>query len=276
VPVQRVSTGIDLYYETHGRGEPLVLVPSTAFGGDVWLSDQVPELAESLQVVVFDPRGVGRSSHPRGVYTIEQMAADVVALLDVLGLPAAHVLGHSMGGRIGLAMALDFPGRLKSLILAASGSGPAARSGEDCVPGLPYRLVYDLVERGFEAHVRDEIRDSDTFFTAEYRERHADRVQAFYELAWRTHARWPEYLRLIMARQVWEATHRLGDVAVPTLVAIGDADTGGSNHVGQAQVMAERILGAELKLLPGQSHGFFWQQPHETNAWIREWVLSHA
>jgi 3-oxoadipate enol-lactonase len=276
MPVQHLATGIDLYYESHGRGEPLVLVPSTGFGGDVWSTDQVPALAEALNVVVFDPRGIGRSSHPRGVYTIEQMAADVVALLDALDLPAAHVLGHSMGGRIALALALDFPGRVKSLILAASGSGPAARSGEDCVPGLPYRLVYGLVEHGFEAHVRDEIIDSGTFFTADFRERHADRVQAFYDLAWRTHARWPEYLRLIMARQVWEATHRLGDVAVPTLVAIGDADTGGSNHVAQAQVMAERIPGAELKLLPGQSHGFFWQQPEETNAWIREWVLRHA
>ncbi len=276
MPLQALPTGIELYYESHGQGEPLVLIPSTAFGGDVWLSDQVPELAETLNVVVFDPRGCGRSSHPQGVYTIEQMAGDVVALLDHLGIGAAHVLGHSMGGRIGLAMALDFPGRVKSLILAASGSGPAARTGEDCVPGLTFRLVNSWVERGFEGHVRHEICESDTFFTADYRERHPDRVAAFFEVAWRTHARWPEYLRLVMARQVWEATHRLGDVAVPTLVVVGDADTVGSNHVAQAEVMARRIPGATFKLLPGQSHGFFWQQPRETNAWIREWVSRNS
>jgi 3-oxoadipate enol-lactonase len=275
VPLQALPTGIDLYYESHGSGEPLVLIPSTGFGGDVWLSDQVPELAQSLNVIVFDPRGCGRSSHPRGVYTIEQMAGDVVALLDHLDLPAAHVLGHSMGGRIALALALDFPGRVRSLVLAASGSGPAARVGEDCVPGLPYRLVEELVERGFEKYVRHEICDSSTFFTPDFRERHAERVRALYEVAWRTHARWPEYLRLILARHYWEATHRLGDVAVPTLVVVGDADVGGSNHVPQSEMMARRIPGAELKVLPGQAHGFFWQTPQETNAWIRDWVLRH-
>jgi pimeloyl-ACP methyl ester carboxylesterase len=276
MPLQTLPTGIDLYYESHGRGEPLVLIPATGFGGDVWLADQVPELSETLNMIVFDSRGCGRSSHPKGVYTIEQMAGDVVALLDHLKIERAHVLGHSMGGRIGLALALDFPGRVKSLVLAASGSGPAARSGEDCVPGLPYRLVCEWVELGFEAYVRHEICDSDTYFTAEYRERQPDRVRAFYDVAWRTHARWPEYLRLCMARHYFEATHRLGDMAVPTLVAIGDADTVGSNHVPQSEAMARRIPGAELKVLPGQSHGFFWQQPRETNAWIRDWVGRHS
>jgi pimeloyl-ACP methyl ester carboxylesterase len=126
MPMQRLRTGIDLYYERHGQGEPLVLIPGTGFSADVWLPDQVPELSRSLEVIVFDPRGVGRSSHPAGVYTVEQMSADVVDLLDQLEFSSAHVLGHSMGGRIGLAMALDFPGRVRSLILAASGSGPAA------------------------------------------------------------------------------------------------------------------------------------------------------
>jgi pimeloyl-ACP methyl ester carboxylesterase len=272
VPVQRLPTGIDLYYESHGQGEPLVLIPATGFGADVWLPEQVPALARSLRVIVFDPRGVGRSTHYRGVYTIEQMACDTVALLDHLGIAAAHVLGHSMGGRIALEMALDFPGRVKSLILAASGSGLAPRPGEDCVPGLPYFLVSELVEKGFEEFVRHEI---STYFTPEFREREPARVRGFYDVAWRTHARWPEYLRLCMARHNWEATHRLGDVAVPTLVVVGDQDVIGSNHVPQAEVLAQRIPNAEYKMLRGQSHGFFWQVPEETNAWILDWVRGH-
>src|SRR5690242_1765577 len=123
MPVQSLATGIDLYYETHSQGEPLVLIPATGFAADVWLPDQVPALSKSLQVIIFDPRGCGRSSSPSKEYTIGDMAADTIALLDHLGLPAAHVLGHSMGGRIGLAMALDWPRRVRSLILAASGSG---------------------------------------------------------------------------------------------------------------------------------------------------------
>ena len=85
MPVERLPTGVELYYESHGKGEPLVLIPSTGFSGEVWLADQVPELSKSLSVIVHDPRGCGRSSHPKGVYTIDQMANDVVALLDHLG-----------------------------------------------------------------------------------------------------------------------------------------------------------------------------------------------
>ncbi|HLY64389.1 MAG TPA: alpha/beta hydrolase, partial [Chloroflexota bacterium] len=108
-----------------------------------------------------------------------------------------------------------------------------------------------------------------------YRAGHAAEVRDFFELAWSQHARWPEFLRLVMARQNWEATHRLGDVSVPVLVAVGDADTGGSNHFRQAEVLREGIHGAEFRVLPGQSHGFFWQAPKETNDWIAEWVIRH-
>ncbi len=276
MPTAQLSTEIELYYETHGQGEPVIFIPSTAYSADVWRDSQVPTLSRSVMVVVFDPRGCGRSTAPEGVYTIEQMASDTVALLDALGLPAAHVVGHSMGGRIGLQMALDFPGRVKSLVLAASGSGAAARPGEECVPGLPYRLVHDLVAMGFEEYVRHEIMATDTFFTAEWRAQHPAELRAFYELAWRTHARFPAFLRLIMARHMWEATHRLGTVRVPTLVLVGDADVVGSNHIHQAKMLVERIPGAEYRVLAGQSHGFFWQAPEETNRVLLDWVLGHA
>src|SRR5262245_42757503 len=165
MPTQRLPTGIDLYYETHGQGEPLVLIPATGFGGDVWLADQVPALARELQVIVFDPRGCGRTTHAGGVYTIEQMAADTIALLDHLGLGTAHLLGHSMGGRIALEMALTWPGRVRSLIMAASGSGVAGYPTPACVPGLPEQLASALMRMGLEGYVRHEILDTSTYFT---------------------------------------------------------------------------------------------------------------
>ena len=66
------------------------------------------------------------------------------------------------------------------------------------------------------------------------------------------------------------------DVKAPTLVLIGEADTIGSNHMAQAQVLKERIRGAEMKVLKGQSHGFFWQAPEETNSVILDWVKKHC
>src|ERR671918_594412 len=149
MPNVKIPSGVDLYYESHGQGEPLILVPSTAYSGEVWKPSQMP-LAKSLNLIFHDPRGCGRSVARQSVYTIEQMAADIVALMDHLKIPASHLLGHSMGGRIALCWTQNFPGRVKSLIMAASGSCPAARPCSDCITRLRQRLVVDLSEMGFE------------------------------------------------------------------------------------------------------------------------------
>ena len=271
MPSVKLPTGVELYYETHGHGEPLIFVPSTAYSGEVWKPSQMP-LASSLNLIFHDPRGCGRSLPTQSVYTIEQMALDIVALMDHLQLPAAHLIGHSMGGRIALSLAENFPGRVKSLIMAASGSGTAGRAGSDCVPGLPHRLVLDLVELGFEKFIYDEIVESNTFFTKDFRAAHRDKVEEFFKIAWATHAKLDPFIHLCMARHNFEGTHRLGDVQAPTLVLIGEADTVGSNHIAQSKVLLERIPGAAMKVLKGQSHGFFWQAPEETNRVILDWV----
>jgi len=275
MPTVELPTGANLYYETHGQGEPLVLIPSTAFSCEVWKPSQMP-LANSLQLIIHDPRGSGRTRQTQQVFTINQMANDVVALLDHLKIPAAHLCGHSMGGRIALEMALNFPGRVKSLIMAASGSGQAARPGPDCIPGLPHWLVIRLVEKGFEKALREEFCDTDAFFTKDFRDKNPERVEEFFKVAYATHAKLPEFIQLIIARHNWEATHRLGDVSVPTLVLIGNHDSARSNHLAQAEILKSRIRASELKVLDGQSHGFFWQAPEKTNEVILSWVKRHT
>src|ERR1051326_7155196 len=203
MPNVKLPTGVDLYYESHGYGEALVFVPSTAYSGEVWKPSQMP-LAGSLNLIFHDPRGCGRSVAAQSVYTIEQMALDIIALMDHLNMSSAHLIGHSMGGRIALSLTQNFPGRVKSLIMAASGSGPAARTGSDCIPGLPQRLVVEMVEMGFEKYIYHEVCDCDTFFTKEYRESHRKEVEDFFKLAWATHAKLPEFVHLCIARHNFE------------------------------------------------------------------------
>ena len=274
--IASLLTGVELYYEMHGRDDPLLLFPSTAFSGDVWKLYQVPGLSRTLQLILHDPRGCPRTTVAQQVFTIDQMANDAVALLDHLNIPAAHLLGHSMGGRIALTMALNFPGRVKSLIMAASGSGLVTRPGPDCIPGLPHWLILGLVEKGFEKFLRDEYCESEVFFTREFRERHSERIEEFFRLARANHANLSEYIHLSIARHNWEATHRLGDVTRPTLILIGNKDRARSNHLLQAEALTQRIPGAELLVLDGQSHGFFWQAPEETNRVILNWVKRHS
>src|SRR5262249_61935916 len=106
---------------------------------------------------------------------------DIVALMDHLNLSSAHLLGHSMGGRIALCLTQNYPGRVKSLIMAASGSGPAGRGGSDWITGFSHRPVVEMGGKGFEKNFRHEGLDSGTFFSKDYCDRHPHKIQKFFK-----------------------------------------------------------------------------------------------
>ena len=115
---------IKLYYEVHGDGPPVVLVPG--LGSDTRLFfNVVPLLATLHQVIVLDPRGGGQSDKPTGGYSIEQMAEDVAGLFGTLGIASADVVGYSMGGKIALQLAASLPELVDLLVLCATAARPA-------------------------------------------------------------------------------------------------------------------------------------------------------
>ena len=125
------TNGIELYYETHGEGKPLVLISGLGYSSWQW-HKMVPLLAEKFQVITFDNRGVGQSDKPAGPYTAGMLAQDMVGLLDALKFEKAIIAGHSMGGFIAQAVALDFPQRVEKLILCSTNFG-----GPNHVPVTP-------------------------------------------------------------------------------------------------------------------------------------------
>lgn len=271
-----LATGATLYYEVHGEGVPVILIPGTGFSADVWRPHPVEDLQDEYQVITFDHRGMGRSSAPNAVMTVEQMAADVAELIRHLELEPVHVIGHSIGGRIGLALALNYPRLMRSLIMAASGSGAAVRPGEDAAPMPQQRLLRRLIERGLEEHVRVEICENSGYFTDDFRKSHPDEVEAFYRRAWEHHADLEIYLRQVMARHSFEATHRLPFLEIPVCIMIGSGDVaGGGPHLPASNELARRIEGSEFKMIEGASHGFFWQKPEETTAELKDWLKRH-
>jgi 3-oxoadipate enol-lactonase len=116
---------ITLFYEAHGDGAPVVLIPG--LGADTRLFFKVvPLLAKRHQVIVLDPRGGGRSEKPTGDYSIEQMADDLVGLFAALRIASADVVGYSMGGKIALQLAAGHPELVDHLILGATAARPLA------------------------------------------------------------------------------------------------------------------------------------------------------
>ena len=112
-----------LYYEECGEGPPLLLVPGLSGLGSFWAS-QVEAFSRDFRVIVHDHRGTGASTHSRIRYSVEQIADDVLRLMDALGVESAHFAGHSTGGAIGQVIAQDHPQRLQSLVLSATWAGP--------------------------------------------------------------------------------------------------------------------------------------------------------
>ena len=109
----------ELYYEVHGSGRPVLLVPGLGGVGSYW-NPNLPAFSARHQTIIHDHRGTGQSTRSRIQYSIDQMTDDLVRLMDHLELESAHLVGHSTGGAIGQTLAIKHPERLKSLVIYAS------------------------------------------------------------------------------------------------------------------------------------------------------------
>jgi len=271
-----LSTGIDLYYQRIGDGPPLLLIPSSSLGGAVWHPEPAGRLARDFTVITFDPRGIGRSVAPDEFLSLWQLAADAADLLRVLDEAPAHVLGHSVGGGVALALALTYPRLVRTLTLAASVAGALIRSGEAVAPVPTASALAALVERGLEAQARHQLFEGDTMFTDEFRVRRPEVVAEFWERTWPTHATLKWHLRHQLARMAFDVTHRLQEVKVPTLVLVGSADVGGERpKLPASRILAERIPGAELAVLEGLGHGMFWEDPEAVFSVLVPFLARH-
>jgi 3-oxoadipate enol-lactonase len=108
---------IDMYYEVHGEGKPLVLIAGLGSGVSLF-AGSTPLFSKGREVVAFDNRGAGRTDKPDVPYTIEMMADDTAGLLRALDIKRADVLGVSMGGRIAMDLAIRYPDVVRGLILS--------------------------------------------------------------------------------------------------------------------------------------------------------------
>ncbi|MFJ6084471.1 alpha/beta fold hydrolase [Streptomyces sp. NPDC092369] len=155
MPMAHVN-GVDLWFDDHGRGEPVVMVPGTGTPGRVWRAHQVPALRQAgLRVITVDNRGSGLTAAGAAGFTLDDMVADVAALIEHLGEGPCRVVGHSLGGIIvqelllarpdlvGRAVLMSSCGRADELIRAmAAADLELADSGVELPPAVSaYRLA---------------------------------------------------------------------------------------------------------------------------------------
>jgi pimeloyl-ACP methyl ester carboxylesterase len=271
------ANGIDLYYEVEGDGPGLVMIPGTGSSGAKWRAGPSSALAAGgFKVITFDHRGTGRSEKPDVAYSTRMFAADVVGLLDALGIERAHIFGHSMGGRVAQWVALDCPARVRSLVLSSTGPGefdPAFPMQR----GIPLSAAVELIEKGYENYMRDHI-GSEFFFTPSFAREHPEVIGRLVEVSQEDPPPLKLYLRHIIARQQHQTAERLQEITAPTLVVVGGEDQvvrGTGSHLKQCEYLAEHIPGAELKVIEGAAHAMYWEKPEEPIRIIVDFLHRH-
>ena len=267
-----------LHCELYGAGEPIVFMSGTACNCQIWKQFQVQAFTVDHRVLLFDNRGAGKSDKPHEHYSIETCAHDLAVLIDKLELGPAHLVGHSMGGRIALQAALDYPDNVRTVTLAGSGSGNYSKQA-GYPRGIPIDVCLEIVEKGYAAFYRDHYLE-EFMFSPSFKEKHPEHFKEFARLLLQDVPPLESFFRHVVARQQFEASHRLMDIKIPALVIVGEHDratkaVGTGDHVRQAEALAGALPMAELVVIKDAAHGIFWEQPRETNLALRRFIDRH-
>lgn len=250
---------VEIYYEEHGQGEPLLLAPPSWWPCDTWKIGVVSVLSQCYRTIIFDPRGTGHSSKPDHGYTIEQFAQDTIALLRHLEIRRCHAVGFALGGQIVQAMAIDQPEMVASLTIAGVGAGMKSTQGGD--RGASGDEEREIREQGYERFIRGHIENTHMAFGARFFRDHPEVVAALSQALWQRQTSPEQFRHHRVARRTWDTLGNADKIRVPTLILCGAADEvnrGGSTPVETAQRLAELVPASELVLIPGVKHMTFW------------------
>jgi pimeloyl-ACP methyl ester carboxylesterase len=257
------NAGANIYWEEEGSGDPLLLIMGLGYTLDMWYRAR-PHFARRYRTILFDNRGVGRSDVPPGPYPVPLMASDALAVLDAAGAAQAHVLGLSLGGMIAQELALAAPDRVRSLVLGCTTCG-----GPELEPAAPDVLAALMargsmsVDQGVEVMV-PYIYDAST---------PRSRIDEDLAVRRRTFPTAAGYYAQVQGVAAFSTSDRVGSLAMPVLVIHGETDR--LVPVGNGRVLARKIPGAELVILPNASHVFPTDQPEASLAAVVSFLERH-
>jgi pimeloyl-ACP methyl ester carboxylesterase len=259
------ANGIELYYEIHGEGEPLLLIMGLSLDSKSWFRT-VPALSKHYKVIVFDNRGVGLSSKPNTPYSIELMAEDARAVLDAAEVESAHVYGISMGGMIAQRLALKYPERIRSLILGCTTSG-----GENHVQPSP-EVSMHMVSRASSTATPEEIAwaTAPILYSQSFIENHRDLVAEDIKIRTENPILPHAYMLQLQACLAHNTYALLNQIKAPTFVIHGDADRLVPYENGVT--LAEKIPNAEFLTVSGAGHIYVSEESNLVNNKVLEFL----
>ena len=250
---------VELHAVESGSGEAVVL--SHAIGCDHRMWDSLAAaLSPQFRVIRVDARGHGRSPVPKGPYSLEELADDVVAVLDKRDIARAHWVGLSMGGMVGQAFAINHPGRLHRLVLANTTSSYGAEGAR-----LWDARIKAVTEGGMAAII-DVVMAR--YFSDAFRETHPEVVATFRERVLSTPA--AGYLACCAAIRELDFTRDLSRIHARTMVLAGEKDAG--TPPAMSEEIVRHIPGAQFVVLAGAAHLSAVDSAAEFNSAVRAFL----
>lgn len=255
---KRKVRDIEIAYSIDGSGEPVVLIGGFTMVKERW-ELQVVKLARHFRVITFDNRGVGETTVPSEPFTIADMAADTVGLMDTLGIDSAHIFGVSMGGLIAQVLGLDYPDHIKKVALGCTTHG-----GRHAVQ--PEKTVMETLAQAADPNISVEkaVRKMVPLVLSErFIREEPERVEEFVRLAMQYSPIAEGAAGQMGALSVFNVKRRLGEIRCPVLVITGSEDR--MMPPDNSRLLADGIPGAELYMVEGAGHSFFFEKPDEVN-----------
>jgi len=258
---------MNLYYEIHGTGKPLILIPGFASGAWTWFC-QTEELAKNFRVITFDPRGIGQSGNDTKNLSLETFVEDVVQILDDLKIEKANVLSASFGGFVALEFALRFPERIEKLVLACTTAG-----GKNHV--RPDIEILRSFTRNPEFSLGEQIRHFfRPAFTEQFNAEHAEIIEKVCVLREENDVSDETYSAQLQTAFSFDVEEKLGEINHETLVLTGDKDN--LVPMQNSVNLAEKLPNARLKIIKDGSHMFFVENADEFNREVKEFLYIDA
>lgn len=259
---------IELDYERSGQGPPLLLIMGMSGTALSWGEPFLQILRRDFDVIAYDHRGVGASSRLDGPLSIRDMARDAEGLLAALELDSAHVLGISMGGMVAQELALAAPERIRTLALGCTYcGGPGSQlAAPASLQGLVEAMTSGDRERAlrasWEINVSPALADD------------KDAYARFVEIAMRRRVSVPVIMAQMQACAAHDTHARLAQLSMPTLVVHGTADE--LLPVANGRLIGSLVPGAQLEILDGVGHLFFWERPELSAELLRAHAAAYA
>jgi len=268
MPYLDTKDGAKLYYEVHGKGEPVIFLHGIMMNTLSW-SPFIPELSKRFKLILLDFRDQGRSSRMKDPYGQDIHVGDIVSLLDALNLSKVHVMGLSYGGQVALRFALRHQERIKSL----------------CLFNTPNLITKHLFEIGKAWETAAELNDGTRFFqlavpfiySEPFYETHLDflmeRQKMFASLLTKD---WFEgFIRLSRSvKDYLVSPEELKTIEVPTLLVGADLDIVVSER--SMKEIHENIPRCEFIRIPHAGHGAFLEKMNEFLTILIGFVTKHS